>query len=411
MAYEKQTFSNGQVLTAEHLNHMESGIKTANDSIVPDVSAEVYDIRIGYNGTKYNTAGEAVRGQFEGLEKCIRPYEWSLNSSRTGDGKLWPTIMDLPSNQFYKFITDVPESFGLPVTGLNGTLVVFDCSNSTQTWYRLYLCSVLLGDGTSDLYVAYANPNAGVSGLTWDKVAKDEGVDLEALLEQTKKQTLTQVDGLVMGVDRPKIVLLGDSIMAGVGSSDYDASGDLVISKTYSGNTHTIYRNVGGKGWGQRLKAYLESTYPGCSVVNNAWPGVTTWMLSDSMAELVPEDADIAIVQVGTNSRTQSDKTTKIIEPMRTIIQYLKNKGIVPVIMTNTVLRNQTAPNDEHNVRQCIMASCREEGVYCYDVLGEMEHYLFDHDMAASEVLADNLHPNDAGHEVIYNLYRKLLRV
>lgn len=35
MAYSKQNFEDGQVLTAAHLNHMETGIKTAHDSIVP----------------------------------------------------------------------------------------------------------------------------------------------------------------------------------------------------------------------------------------------------------------------------------------------------------------------------------------------------------------------------------------
>lgn len=36
MAYERQNFTNGQVLTAEHLNHIEQGIEDAHDAAVTD---------------------------------------------------------------------------------------------------------------------------------------------------------------------------------------------------------------------------------------------------------------------------------------------------------------------------------------------------------------------------------------
>ena len=344
----------------------------------------------------------------EVLDTCIRPFEWNLNSGRTGEGKTWPTIIDLPANQFYRFVTDVPDSFGLPVTGKNGTLVVFDAGSDAQAWYKFYICAVLIGGSEYKTYFAYANQ---MGNLIWKEVAMDP----EHIIEEVKKglelNVTKGVNGLVLGVDRPKIVLLGDSITAGVGSSDYSATGDLVINKTYSGTAHVVHRNVGDKGWGQLFKTHMEAAYPGCEVVNNGWPGVTTWMLSDSLAELVPEDCDIAIVQVGTNSRTQTDKAAKIIQPVETIIDYLRGKGITPIIMTNTVLQNQTAPNDADNVRQCILKACENKGVYCFDVLGEMEWYLWQKGWEVSAVLADDLHPNDVGHELIYQIYRRLLRV
>ena len=185
-----------------------------------------------------------------------------------------------------------------------------------------------------------------------------------------------------------------------------------MIDKTFTnGPTYKVYRDVGAKSWAAQFKAHMESTYPGCSVINNGVPGFTAWQLSDSMDELVPEDVDIAIVQIGTNSRNAADKTTLIIDPMKAIIDYLREMGVTPIVMTNTVLLDQTAPNDAQNVRQCIMEACAEKGVYCYDVLGEMEWYLTEHGIDAGSIMADDLHPKDLGHELIYRLYRKLLRV
>ena len=48
MAYQKQNFVNGQVLTADHMNHIEDGIaavvQAVDDTVVPDVNQLKLDI-------------------------------------------------------------------------------------------------------------------------------------------------------------------------------------------------------------------------------------------------------------------------------------------------------------------------------------------------------------------------------
>lgn len=40
MAYQKQNFTDGQVLTAEHLNHIERGISAMDEIVLIDTSTQ-----------------------------------------------------------------------------------------------------------------------------------------------------------------------------------------------------------------------------------------------------------------------------------------------------------------------------------------------------------------------------------
>ena len=40
MAYEKQNFVDGQILTAEHLNHIEDGISAMDEIVLIDTSTQ-----------------------------------------------------------------------------------------------------------------------------------------------------------------------------------------------------------------------------------------------------------------------------------------------------------------------------------------------------------------------------------
>lgn len=220
-----------------------------------------------------------------------------------------------------------------------------------------------------------------------------------------------ELSQILLEEEAPCIVLLGDSITAGVGSSDYKPDGQLVIQKSYDEKEYDTYRNTGAMSWAARFEVYMESTYPGCTVINNGVPGFTVWQLWDSVDSLIPEGCDVAIIQIGTNSRNAEDKQLLIVDPLEDLIEYLSNKGIVPVVMTTTVLLDQESPNDEYTVRQHIQLACANRGIECFDVLGEMEWQLREEELDKSTIMTDALHPNDHGHEMIFNIYRSLLCV
>ena len=155
--------------------------------------------------------------QVAALQTSIRPWEWAVTSTSM-ETYGWSTFLDLPTERFYRFNTSVPGSFGLPVTGKSGTLVAFDASNASTNWFVMYICAVLMSSTEQKYYVTYANKTASLSDVVWKEIVTDREQLLQDAMDSASGQFIEGLSGLVLGVDRPKIVLLGDSIMAGVGA-------------------------------------------------------------------------------------------------------------------------------------------------------------------------------------------------
>lgn len=50
MAYQKQNFTDGQVLTAEHLNHIENGISAMDEIVLLDTTTQTKYVLYVNNG-------------------------------------------------------------------------------------------------------------------------------------------------------------------------------------------------------------------------------------------------------------------------------------------------------------------------------------------------------------------------
>lgn len=119
---------------------------------------------------------------------------------------------------------------------------------------------------------------------------------------------------------KPKVVLLGDSVVAGHGATDYNnKSSEPIINidpDTYPNlrdDKRIIYLSNSSYSWATQFKNYIETYYPGSNVINKGWPGITIWelnyclnsLLEDRKAAFEADPAkpyDYAIVQVGINS-------------------------------------------------------------------------------------------------------------
>ena len=68
-----------------------------------------------------------------------------------------------------------------------------------------------------------------------------------------------------------------------------------------------------------------------------------------------------------------------------------------------------TIPFGSEVIKSLLIQSCSEIGVKCYDIQGEINWFLVSNNHQLDNYLADPLHPNDYGFNLIFNIYKKLL--
>lgn len=60
-------------------------------------------------------------------------------------------------------------------------------------------------------------------------------------------------------------------------------------------------------------------------------------------------------------------------------------------------------------IQSAIILACDICGVPAHDLLSRMNYYLWEHNIPLNNVMHDNLHPNDQGYEIMYNIFKKVL--
>lgn len=219
--------------------------------------------------------------------------------------------------------------------------------------------------------------------------------------------------------DKPvRIKLLGDSITHGHSGTGYQQNGDPI--------TPGFARNPDGYCWANLFKNYLESRY-NCQVVNNGCSGTKTQFIIDRFDELVEPEDDIILCMIGTNDRHQweSDgpKKTKqerlqdlyaqiltLEDKMRrTGKQYIFMAGIPAEPKCETdggIINGQPYWRQLHmdDIHDLYVKASIERGFPLVDLFTRFRDYYIDNHIPLSELLADGLHPNDRGYELMFRL-------
>ena len=219
---------------------------------------------------------------------------------------------------------------------------------------------------------------------------------------------------LVLSPKTVRVKLLGDSITNGHSGTGCCQNGDPIVAG--------YRRNQNGYCYANLLRDYLEANF-NCRVINNGCNGVTIRFLIDYFSGLVDEEDDILLINIGTNNRHQNYTTG----PKRTRQQHMelvyndilelyekcKASGKQFVFIANIpALREGDADgywrhihmNDIHDLY--VKASCLY-GFPLIDLYTGMQEYCEQYGVALDELLADGLHPNDRGYEVMFKLILK----
>lgn len=217
-----------------------------------------------------------------------------------------------------------------------------------------------------------------------------------------------------------RIKLLGDSITHGMGGSGFEQNGENFV-----GN---VRRNLNGYCWANMFKDNLESNF-GCEVVNNGMSGTNVEGLIFHFEKIVDEEDDFIICMIGTNNRHQYMKTgaKKSVEEMSetfyqnilTLHNMLKKKNKKHVFMANIPAGKKNEEdgvdywrilhmNDINDIYKRAQKTAGFEFISLYDLITA---YMKEKGIEIDALLADGLHPNDKGYDVMYELIRKEFNV
>ncbi len=205
-----------------------------------------------------------------------------------------------------------------------------------------------------------------------------------------------------------KIKFIGDSITQGVGSSDYNPTGEVIITR----NPTAWSRNLGEKSWAALLEKRLETEYH-AEVTNNAIRGVSTHQILYFWNELVDGDEDVVLCMLGTNNRTLENETNftyttdSLYSELQTIKNRLEAKGTKVIFMSPPPA---SEANEEKSGKHFHMSDVAEvyrrmasdnETEYI-DLYQKTLDYAESTGTDLNSLFADGLHPNDRLYALMY---------
>ena len=408
-----------------------SALADAGEIPAGTVESEVLGIRIGWDGYQYDRAGDAVREQIRELhdslgEKftvgrnvfnpdAVTEYRYINDST----GKILINTHDtfisdrIPTNGKAKAIFSYVRSNGMQVLQ---TFKVYQYK-ANGDFISLTEASVVTLDGQCSYIRFYASSNfTDVRARIMVELA-DSGVSTFSVFEKYQqrlapavsiwKSAASVMSKLILPNKPFTVKLIGDSITQGVGSSDYDASGDVIISD----NPTAWSRNVGAKAWAAMFEARVAND--NISVINNGVRGCSTHQILYYWNQLIDGMEDIVICMLGTNNRTTADNATfsytkqSFYDELQKIKNTLESNGSDVIFMSAppASASNESQSgihfhmNDVDDVIAKFAADNNREYISLYK---KTLDYMEKTGATLDDLLADGLHPNDRLHKLMY---------
>lgn len=215
-----------------------------------------------------------------------------------------------------------------------------------------------------------------------------------------------------------KIKLLGDSITHGVGGTGFQQNGEPIVEG--------FARNPDGYCWAKQFKEYFENNY-GCTVTNNACTGTTIQFIIENFDVLVDESDDFILCTIGTNNRhrffcdgekpTREQLGEEFYNYIIKLYNMMKEKGKEVVFVANIPASKANEQDGEDfwrvlhmdDINAIYKAASKKAGFPLISMYDLFIDHCKQNDIDFESLLADGLHPNDHGYDVMYKLLMKAL--
>ena len=224
---------------------------------------------------------------------------------------------------------------------------------------------------------------------------------------------------VILSDKKVRIKLLGDSITHGVSGTGFAQNGETIITW----GTTTYKRNPDGVCWANMFRDYMAENYD-CTVVNNACTGRDIEFIISNFDTLVDEEDDLIICAIGTNNRQQyhtenggvrytdeefyADFYAKILQ----LYNMFKAANKTVIFIAN-IPASEANEQDGSNywrvlhmddIRDAYVEASDECGFPMIDLYDMFNAYCEENSIALDTLLADGLHPNDAGYRIMFEL-------
>lgn len=206
-----------------------------------------------------------------------------------------------------------------------------------------------------------------------------------------------------------KIVLGGDSIVHGVGGSNWGQTGEKIITA----DDRTWNRSPNSYCWAKLFKDYIEANY-NATVINNGCTGTKSWFWETHKEELIPADTDLFVLMVGTNDRNVVEgATTKAVQlanyetNLRSIVDYCHSVGIKVLLCSPIPASTENEEQTDHaascfELNGVVQRVCASYSMPFVNMYNEVFFYAMDHGMDYDSLLPDGVHPNDELYRIMF---------
>lgn len=206
-----------------------------------------------------------------------------------------------------------------------------------------------------------------------------------------------------------RINIIGDSIAAGVGSTDGYKTEQLIFE-----DNKPFFRRVAPNSWWGLLEAYLKNKNSALTVINNGCGGAYSYQIKNHLNEMISEDDDIIFMLMGVNDRKRKDGMTELKKNSERVLDELISRGKIVVVLTpnpsvhsNEYYENRLYHTDE--VVEILREVVKDRCVQFIDLYQYILNYLKDHNQKIDDIIfnpdgvGDGLHPGDFVQKLMFD--------
>ncbi len=218
---------------------------------------------------------------------------------------------------------------------------------------------------------------------------------------------------LILSDKKLRLKLLGDSITHGAGGTGWEQNGEPIVED--------FKRSPNSCCWANLMRDLFAAQY-NCEVINNGCSGTTIEFVLKHFDTLVEAEDDIILCTIGTNNRHQYfnegerrsilEQKTAFYNNIKLLDARLRATGKDYVLVANIPASAENEKDGAdywriihmNDIRDLYAKAHFECGFPFIDLYSRFVEYCDIKGIDFETLLADGLHPNDAGYDVMFKL-------